>query len=307
MPAGVSSARTYRLGVALGAAGLLGTALALAVGLSDVSPQHRHARVVETLGAQVTVPRANVAALFLLPLAVLGAVVTVRAVRATLVHLRALNRLLVSLEIVGPLAQDPSVTVIDDPRPAAFCAGYARPRVYVSEGALSELAPAELDAVLAHEAVHRRRRDPRRVACVAVLSHALLFVPVMRRHTDRFRALAELAADDAALATTGGDPSALASAMLRFAEFEHPTAVGLEPERVDHLLGRAFQWPLPLGVALASMVGLVCVALAAWELGRQALLEPTLNLPLLSQQPCVLVLAALPALATTAVVAVSRR
>jgi Zn-dependent protease with chaperone function len=307
LPAGVSSARAYRLGVALGTAGLLGTAVALAVGLSVVSPERRHARVVQALGAAVTVPRTNAAALFLLPLALVGAVVTLRALRAGLGQWRALRRLMESLEIVGPLAQDPSVTVIDDPRPAAFCAGYARPRVYVSQGALSELGPEELGAVLAHEALHCRQRDPLRIACVAVLSHALFFVPVMRRLTDRFRALAELAADDAALVTTGGDPSALASAMLRFAEFERPTAVGVEPERVDHLLGRTIQWPLPLGVAIASMLGLVCVALAALELGRQALLEPTLNLPLLSQQPCVLVLAALPIIAATAVVTLARR
>ena len=44
----------------------------------------------------------------------------------------------------------------------AFCAGLLRPRVYATAAVVTTLAPAELDAVLSHEAAHARRRDPLR-------------------------------------------------------------------------------------------------------------------------------------------------
>src|SRR5205085_12231525 len=106
--------------------------------------------------------------------------------------------------------------VVDDDRPLAFCTGYLSPRVYVSRGALAQTSAEELRAVLAHEAEHRRRRDPLRQACARVLCEALFFLPVLEALGDRSAALAELLADDAAVEACAGDPAPLAAAMLLF-------------------------------------------------------------------------------------------
>jgi hypothetical protein len=82
--------------------------------------------------------------------------------------------------------------------------------------------------------------------------------------------------------------------MLTFGEAADPAVVGIAPERVDHLLGRSPGWGLPgllLGLGAASIV---LIGLLAWQVGRDALLTTSLNLPLLSSQPCVVVLALVP-------------
>lgn len=57
-------------------------------------------------------------------------------------------------------------------QPLAWTAGWLRPRAYVSTGLLRALPPQAVDAVLAHEAAHVRRRDNLRklaAACFALL------------------------------------------------------------------------------------------------------------------------------------------
>lgn len=146
------------------------------------------------------------------------------------------------------------VTVIDGERVAAFCAGLLRPRIYVSAAALKVLSPAELAAVVAHEAHHRASRDPLRILVARALADAFFFLPVLRRISDRYRQLAELAADEAA--AQAGQTPALASALLRFGERGREAApvVGIAPERVEHLLGEAPRWQLPLSVLTGSLV-----------------------------------------------------
>ena len=69
--------------------------------------------------------------------------------------------------------------------------------------------------------------------------------------------------------------------------------MGIAPERVDRLLGQPSSWHAPVLLAVTSLAGIVSVGLLTWQMGRQALLRTTLNLPVLSGQPCVVVLAAL--------------
>jgi hypothetical protein len=77
-------------------------------------------------------------------------------------------------------------------------------------------------------------------------------------------------------------------------------AGGISPERVDSLLGRAPDWRLPwLPLALGLAVLAVPAGLA-WRAGGAASARATLNLPLVSSQPCVLVLALVPVLACLA-------
>lgn len=159
-----------------------------------------------------------------------------------------------------------SFRVVEDGAPQAFCVGILRPRIYVSTAALEALSAAELRGVLVHERHHRRRRDPLRLAFLRVLEHALPFLPGLPRIADRYAALAEVAADEAALAHTG-DRRSLARALLMFGAHGQPAgAVGIAPERVDLLMGRPPAWGLPLAVlaafvlAVGTLAGAVAIA-----------------------------------------------
>jgi len=158
-----------------------------------------------------------------------------------------------------------AVTIVPTARVAAFTAGWLRPRVFVSEGALGRLRDAQLAAVLAHEHHHRRRRDPLRLALRRVLGDALFFVPSVRGLRRRHDDLAEIDADAAAARAAGGDVRPLAGALLAF-DGAAPAGAGISPARVDRLLS-AQPLPLPrprdLLATAAVAAALLALALAA--------------------------------------------
>jgi hypothetical protein len=275
--------------------------------LRAVNVQTAHAEHLRVLGQSLTAPAINVAAAVMLPLAAVGVVSLLLGLRAGLAQVIAQRRFLRGLVVVGRLPAHPDVLVVRDPQLHAFCAGHLRPRVFVSSAAARALGPAELDAVLAHEAHHRLRRDPLRIAAARALCEALFFLPVLRRLTERYCALAELSADEAALEQTGGDPAPLASAMLHVGGALDPAVVGIAPERVDHLLGATPAWRLPSALLVCATASIATVALLAWQIGRSALITTSLNPPLLSSQPCVLVLAGVPFLLAAAALRLIRR
>jgi hypothetical protein len=130
-----------------------------------------------------------------------------------------------------------------------------------------------------------------------VLGQALFFLPALAPLGERYGDVAELRADRAAVATGGVAP--LASAMLSFAD-------GIAPERVDALLGRAPEWRLPWLPLVLGLAALAVPAGLAWR-AAGASVQATLNLPLVSSQPCVIVLALVPVLACLAGVIGRRR
>jgi BlaR1 peptidase M56 len=192
------------------------------------------------------------------------------------------------------------VAVIDAAVPMAFCAGWLRPRVFVSTAALRLLSGAELDAVLAHEHHHLAVRDPLRLAVGRVLCQALFFLPVLRPLHERYGEVAELTADAAALAAVGGELAPLAAAMLTFGSVPSGDVVGISPGRVDSLLGRPPAWRLPRAALIAALVTLAAVVALVWRAGSIASANASLNLPIASSQPCLLVLALIPVLACVA-------
>jgi Zn-dependent protease with chaperone function len=273
--------------LALGAAGLAVCALAVAAGVSAVHVAPAAAHRLELGGLRLTYPAVNAAAALLLAQAALGAAVLIAAVRIAWRQAHGHRRLVRELPVRGPLPGHPGVSVVEAGAPLAFCAGWLRPRVYVSTGTLERLTAAELRAVLAHEHHHRAVRDPLRLAVGRVLGQALFFLPALRPLHARYGDVAELGADRAAVSAGGVAP--LASAMLSFAG-------GVAPERVDALLGHVPEWRLPwlpLGFGLAA---LAVPAALAWRAAAGASVQATLNLPLVSSQPCVLVLALVPVL-----------
>jgi Zn-dependent protease with chaperone function len=251
-------------------------------------------RVISIFGQRLSYPAANADAIVVTVLAGLGLLMAISA------GWRAVHELLADRGFRRALAaRSPAplhgAWVINDERPQAFCAGLLRPRVYVSTGALELLDTAALASVLAHEQHHARCHDPLRLACSRVLAAGLFFIPSQRRLVQRQHALAEIGADEAAVGRAGGDRSALASAMLSFSQASSADAVGIDPERVDFLLGERSGWRLPLmlfiGTAAALSLLITVAVLAAHAAAGSATLAP----PFLSSQPCVAVLAMIPA------------
>jgi Zn-dependent protease with chaperone function len=231
------------------------------------------------------------------PVSLLGLAVTLLAmttlglaIASTWRQVRASRRYLGKL----PLRPEPTTVegvrchTIAAPDPQAFCAGFLRPRIYLSDGAREQLGADELRAVLVHEDHHRSRRDPLRLLAARIAADALFFVPILRRIAERYAALGELAADAAAVkALRGRGP--LASALLKFSEPGlHPaTVVSIAPERVDHLLGdpAVGRWtlpPSPLGRSALALAALAVVSVSLWA----GVVHPDLQAPLLFVAAC---------------------
>ena len=284
----------FGLALALGASGLLAAVAAVATAIDSLHHAAAGTRQGVIAGLHFTYPSLNGAEGLLLSLAALGAAVIGIAVRASWHQRQAYRRFRGRMCVVSSLDRHPTVRVIEDPRPQAFCAGYLRPAVYVSQRTLDLLTDGELEAVLAHEHHHLQVRDPLRFACGRVLSQALFFVPVLRPLCDRYSDLAELRADAAAIRASAGQNAPLASALLAFEASGPPSAAGISPERVDSLLGQPARWRLPSRLMTASLGALAALSVLIWRAGDAASAHATFNLPLLSSQPCLMIVMLLP-------------
>ena len=82
--------------------------------------------------------------------------------------------------------------------------------------------------------------------------------------------------------------------------------VGISPERVDSLLGEPTEWSLPVGLVAGGLGTVVGLAGLAWRASATASMHVTLGLPVVSSQPCVLMLGLL-LLSACAAATVGRR
>jgi len=285
-----------RVAALLGACGMVAAAASMGVAIGSVRHVSVGAHQLDVLGVRLSYPVLNVAEWLVLGLAGLGASAGTLVVRACWRQHSAYKSFLADLQIVGRLAGHPTVKVIADPRPQAFCAGYLRPTVYVSQRAIELLTESELSAVLAHEHHHRKVRDPLRLACGRILGRALFFVPVLKPLWDRYAELAELSADRAAVLASAGDQRPLASALLMFDASTPSGAGGISSERVDSLLGVPRRWRPPWWLTVASLGSLASLDLLIWRTSQVASVHATFNLPLLSSRPCAVMSILLPLL-----------
>jgi Zn-dependent protease with chaperone function len=238
----------------------------------------------------------------------LAAAVTIRAARSALRQMRAARSYLRAMPLgadwmIGGVAR----RGVELAEPLAFCAGYLRPRVYLSRGVIERLSAAELRAVIAHENHHARRHDPLRRLLARALADGLFFLPILRRTSDRYARLGELAADRAAVAAFG-DRRPIAAALLKLSEHDPSPepVVGIAPERVDHLLGdpRAEGWRLPRTLAGRSAVAILALAALLFT---AALAEPALDVPLLLMAGCMAGIVLAPLAVAAMAVVLSRR
>jgi Zn-dependent protease with chaperone function len=304
-PAALAANRVARAGALLGA---LATGSSLFV-VSRVLESWRVGPIaashsVSVLGRRLSYPAANLAAIVVLALAVVGLAVIAAMVAGAVREVGADRRLRRSLAAGRPRPVGGAL-IIDDARPRAFCAGLFRPRVYVSSGAVGLLDASALRAVLEHERHHARRRDPLRLACGRFIIGALLFVPGRKELERRQRALTELSADESAIGAAHDGGPALARAMLSFSErSQEDDPSGIDPERVDHLLGdwHAPSWRFPATLCAAALAVVSLLLAIAALAGRVASGSATLAPPFLSRQPCVVVLALIPILLGSGVI-----
>lgn len=281
----------------------LGVAATLAAGSTVAALLVRHA------GASVEACRGflshlSLATMVVAALAVVVAVVVLRAIRGVAVRLRVQRKLrgaLLQLPVHHLLGHP--VRVLDGPRPVAFCAGLVRPCVALSTGALERLTLGELRAVLAHERHHAVRRDPLRRMLAEVLAEALFFLPVLRPLAARGTALAELRADAAAIDACGGDVRALASALLTFEEGVADRSRMIDPERIDHLAGIAPVAWRPPARSLAAALGALAALLALPVVAVEQAIGTALELEAFGMSLCLAALVAAPFALAAAVAA----
>jgi len=270
------------------AAAVLGGGLFIAIGVVSFEPPT--AAELAAACSRLALPEVSPVSAAVLALGSLALAVVALSVRSFMRQARATRRFLAALRVTGP-GPDGSLLFAAD-APHAFCAGLLRPRTYVADVTLEVLQGEELAAVLAHEAHHCRLRDPLRIALARAVSDGLFFLPAARRLARRYGALAELAADGAAVRAAGPEP--LASALLVF-ERADPAVVGIAPERVDQLLGDRLTWELPVALIAWSFAVLAAVTAVLWRVSDAAT-HAMLNLPMVAAQSCMLVMALLPVL-----------
>lgn len=286
-----SARRLWSLSLVVALLGLAATAAAGIVTVTRID--FAAASFAEFMGAcrslifpHLTIPSVLVVALGIVSLVALA--LCARSAGRQILGVRRLERRLV---VTGDLGGARGGRVVADRAPRAFCVGWVHPRIYVSQGALDALDVAEREAVIAHELHHARRRDPLRLLLARSLGEGLFFLPVLRRLAERYEALAELAADEAAV-KAGGGPKPLASALLAFDTRLRPAVVGIAPERVDSLLGRRARFELPILLmvgGLATVAVLVAITVGVAGAAGQA----TVALPVVAAQACMLAMAAL--------------
>jgi beta-lactamase regulating signal transducer with metallopeptidase domain len=281
-----SAGRLYRLTAVLGAIAVAAVGLGAVLAVQAAQFHLVSSGVLADGCRSLTFGDVTAPGLLALALIAAGWVVGFRAAKAVARELRAARELRRALRVVGRERRDGiSFTLVEDRVPQAFCTGFLRPWICVSTGALHALTAPELRAVLVHERHHRRWRDPLRLMLLRVLEHALPFLPGLPRIAQRYAALAEVAADEAALARTG-DRRSLARALLVFGVREQSAgAVGIAPERVDLLMGRRPGWELPVGV-LAAFVLAVAALAGVMLVANLLLLGHHVDLPLLPTRGC---------------------
>ncbi len=254
-----SAASLRRLEFSLAA---LGLTVALGAVLLALDAVRFHTALLVGAVTELKLGEVDPAGVALLALTAAEVAIVLAALRSVVKQVLGQRALLRRLPVVArrTIAGE-TVIVVDVREPLAFCAGFVRPRIYVSTATIALLAATELHAVVAHEGHHASRRDPLRLLVAGAFASGFSILPGLRSLRRSHAALAEIAADAAAVRRLG-DPAPLASALLAF-----DGSGGVAPERVDHLLGdaKAAEVPAWLLLAVASVLAVLAIV-AMWML-----------------------------------------
>lgn len=147
------------------------------------------------------------------PLLLLGAVLVPLVAGCGFVTARRLWRASVDLRALQALgARSGALIEVPGEAPLCLATGVLRPRVLLSTGLRAQLGAPAVEAALAHEHAHLRRRDP---AALLFLQIAATFGLPGSGLVSAFRGAAEESADAEAAAELGG--VAVADALVRMA------------------------------------------------------------------------------------------
>lgn len=195
-----------------------------------------------------------------------GLVQTLRAYRR---ERRFLSALPLTPIATGPLHEYAArvgvgLFALHSSRPVAFCAGLLRPRLVVSTGLLERLDAEEQRAVLVHELVHARSREPLKCMLARMAARTFFWLPALGALLERYLLLKELVADREAVTRTSR--AALAGALTQVIAQPTPAgAVGMSEfaaARIDRLFEPEARLPrlmrprqlLMSGLAAGSLV-----------------------------------------------------
>lgn len=140
---------------------------------------------------------------------------------------------------------DGRLTVVDVDEPLALCHGLLRPRLMISTGLINLLDDSEIEAVVRHEMVHLRRRDPLRVVVARAAAMMLRILPFSTSALAVYCCRREMEADLLTVREMG-DVVPLASALHRLVNAERNEsmlrglavgAISATDVRIDQLLG----------------------------------------------------------------------
>jgi Zn-dependent protease with chaperone function len=98
-----------------------------------------------------------------------------------------------------------TAVVLDTPQPAVYCVPGRPATIVLTTGALAVLDPAQLLAVLAHEAAHLAGRHHLLVTLGKAMRAGFPAVPLFGRGAEEVARLAEMRADDVAACRSGRD------------------------------------------------------------------------------------------------------
>jgi Zn-dependent protease with chaperone function len=151
--------------------------------------------------------------------------------------------------------------VLDHPAPVAYCLPGLRSRLVLSVGVLDLLAPAELQAVLAHERAHLRERHDLVVLPFVAWGATAPFVRGMRCAQLAVAALIEMRADDVAVARVR--PQELSGALRAVGGQAPAAALSSFTAAMDSREARILAPPPPLARPVRILVRLAALALVA--------------------------------------------
>lgn len=168
------------------------------------------------------------------------------------------------------------IRVVEDTPNPAFTVGWWRPSIYLSRRLAHSLQPAELTALIAHEAAHVARRDPLRLSVFRFLGRTLFWLPALSRLAADMADEAEIEADDRAAAD---EPLTLASAIVSVAGWSDRQQTGnlalvgmvgfargdMIERRVRRLAGEDI--PLSSHVTRRSIAGAATALALVWTSG----------------------------------------
>lgn len=133
---------------------------------------------------------------------------------------RARTRHREAVDLVGRRSARLGATVLPYDAPAAYCLPGRRPRIVVSDGAVRDLTPDQLAAVLAHERAHVAGRHHLALAAAEAFHSVFRGLPPARHLREQTALLLEMVADDRALRGHSGE--VLATAMYEMAAARAP-------------------------------------------------------------------------------------